>query len=611
MRILHLGKFYPPVPGGMERFLGDLAEAQRAAGHDVSVLVHGQADPGDPPWLMRCPVWLRLAFAPISPAYPLWLHRAIKQHKPDLIHIHMPNLSVFWALLLPSARRLPWVVHWHSDVEVSRHKLSLRLLYPHYRIFERALLECAEAVVVTSLQYLQASAPLAPWRDKCHVVPLGVAPARLPEVASGETEGLWQGRGLRLLAIGRLTYYKGFETLIRAVGGSDGMDLVIVGEGEERSALERAIASAGNRSTVRLLGKADDATCQRLLASCDVYCLPSCERTEAFGIVLMEAMRYGKPLLASDLAGSGVTWVVRDGHNGVLVPPEDVAAWRKALLELAVDPQRCRALGGNGQLRFLNELDIADVADRVTGIYQRVLRDCGEDSIAPLAKERPLIVIPARNESVSVGAVLSQIRAEGFVDVLVVDDGSNDDTAGIAARHGAQVLSPPLGQGAWGAMQTGIRFAVRHGYPGVVTMDADGQHEPAYLAALIDAGQQADVVIGAYPERGSPMRRIAWAWFRRLTGFNLDDLTSGLRYYSPKACRLLAGEEATLMDYQDIGVLLLLRRAGLSITEIPVTMNLRGDGPSRIFSSWWVVTRYMAETTLLCLARWGVKSRES
>ena len=146
MRILHIGKYYTPVPGGMERFLGDLAGAQRAAGEDVTVLVHGQ--PGtntrrDPPWLMRCPVWLKLVFAPISPMFPVWLARAIRRHRPEVLHIHMPNLSAFWALLLPSARRILWVIHWHSDVVPSSHKLALRLAYPHYRIFERALLEQA------------------------------------------------------------------------------------------------------------------------------------------------------------------------------------------------------------------------------------------------------------------------------------------------------------------------------------------------------------------------------------------------------------------------------------------------------------------------------------
>ncbi len=347
MRILHIGKYFPPVAGGMERFLGDLVYAQRAAGDEVAVLVHGDRRPApadDPPWLMRCPVWIRLLFTPISPAFPLWLRRAIRHNGPDVLHMHMPNASVFWALLLPSARRIPWVVHWHSDVEPSKFKLSLRLAYPLYRVFERAVLERAECIIASSAQYLEASGPLRPWRHKCHVVPLGVAPARLPEVDRSLASRHWGTSGLRILTVGRLTYYKGFETLVHAVAGVPDMQLVIAGEGEERPVLERTLQRCADiPSGFASRARSTTPRCSSLLASCDVFCLPSRERTEAFGVALLEAMRYGKPLLVSDLAGSGVTWVARDDHNGILVPPDDVDAWRAALASLAGDPERREA----------------------------------------------------------------------------------------------------------------------------------------------------------------------------------------------------------------------------------------------------------------------------
>jgi glycosyltransferase involved in cell wall biosynthesis len=368
----------------MERFLGDLAGAQRAAGAEVSVLVHevNSADSGtDPAWVMRCPMWFRLVFTPVSPSFPFWLNRAIRRFAPDVLHMHMPNPSCFWALTLPAARALPWVVHWHSDVEPSRFRLALRLAYPAYRIFERAILRRAQAIVVTSPQYLDASTVLRPWRRKCHVIPLGLDPARLAEVASHEHAGLWRGGGLRLLAIGRLTYYKGFDTLIRAVAAAADMELVIVGEGEERSSLEKVLTDHGNPPRIRLLGEVDDATCQRLLASCDVFCLPSRERTEAFGIVLMEAMRYGKPLLASRLEGSGVTWLVQDGLNGMLVTPDSPSAWREALAALARDPQRRQRLGENGRRRFEREFDIAYTASRLSDLYATLSAEHRVDAI--------------------------------------------------------------------------------------------------------------------------------------------------------------------------------------------------------------------------------------
>ena len=152
--------------------------------------------------------------------------------------------------------------------------------------------------------------------------------------------------------------------------------------------------------------------------------------------------------------------------------------------------------------------------------------------------------------------------------MLVVDDGSTDETHAIALANGAVVLHAPLWQGAWGAIQTGLRYAVRHGYSGVVTLDADGQHEPDYLPQLIEAGRSADVVIAACPSRGSVLRHIAWRYFRFLTGLSIEDLTSGFRYYNARACRLLAGPEATLLDYQDVGVLLLLLHADLRVAEV-------------------------------------------
>jgi len=615
----------------MERFLADLVDAQRGAGHEVVVLVHadpGRADPRrDPPWLLRCPVWLRLFFAPVSPAFPFWIARAIREHAPDVIHVHMPNVSPFWLLAVPAARKLPWIVHWHSDVEPSKFKRSLRLLYPYYRVFERALLECAEAIVVTSPQYLEASKPLQEWRYKCEVIPLGVAPGRLPEVDATEGSSFWTGTGLRILAVGRLTYYKGLDTLVRAVAGLAGSQLCIAGAGEEWLALERAVAGCGSEKRIRLLGEVDDAALCRLLASCDVLCLPSRERTEAFGLVLVEAMRYAKPLVVSDLPGSGVTYVGRNGQNAISAAPDDVQAWRAALESLASHPARRHMLGRLGFERYRREFDVARIEARIGALYALVARirqaeaqsnppaidadpptDFGRVPAASSAVAKPrgraLVVIPALNEGKCIGSVIGDVHAASDFDVLVVDDGSVDDTVAIALLHGATVLRAPLWQGAWGAIQTGIRYALRHGYSAVVTMDADGQHAASHLSRLVEAGGSADVVIAACPSRGSALRHLAWAYFRFLTGFGLEDLTSGFRYYGARACRVLASKEATLLDYQDIGVLLLLHRARLRIAEVPVQMSPRRDGGSRVFFSWWTVARYMVETSLLCLARW-------
>jgi glycosyltransferase involved in cell wall biosynthesis len=224
-----------------------------------------------------------------------------------------------------------------------------------------------------------------------------------------------------------------------------------------------------------------------------------------------------------------------------------------------------------------------------------------------------LVVIPARNEAATIGVVVGEVRQEGSFAILVVNDCSTDHTAARAAEAGAVVLSPILSLGAWGAIQTGLRYAEKHGFGCVVTLDADGQHEGRYLPALLEKirSGEADVVIGAYPERGSPARRLVWAFFRKLTGFEFADLTSGFRAYNRQAIELLSDEEATLLDYQDVGVLMLLRQAGLRIVEVRVSMRLRANGISRVFCSWSAVFRYLLETGVLCLAHWGGRKRAS
>lgn len=595
VRILHVGKFFPPYAGGMEVFLADLVQAQRAAGHEVEVLAHGAPRPDDPPWLTRVPVWKQLLYVPLAPGFPRALWRRLRVFRPDVLHLHLPNPSAFAALLLPSARRIPWVVHWHSDVVSAPGHRALAAAYRLYRPFEQALLARAARVLVTSPRYLDASEPLARWRDRCAVVPLGLDPARYPERPPGRAE--WSEGLLRVLAVGRLSHYKGFPVLVRAVAELPGVELCIAGDGEQRAELDTLARAAGGR--VRLLGAVDEADKHALLASCDVLCLPSVERSEAFGVVLLEAMRYARPLLVSDLSGSGVPWVVERSGAGWRVPPGDVAAWRAALQDLRDDPGALTRCGRAGADALLREFSIEACARAVAAQYR--LAGCA-DTVAAVRRGL-LVVIPARNEAATIGSVVGGLRAAGFGDVVVVDDHSSDGTGALAAQAGARVLRPVLPLRAWGAMQTGIRYAIAEGYEAVVTMDADGQHEVAEIPALLAARDHGDVVVGAHPARVSPLRRIAWEWFRRLSGLTVEDLTSGFRCYGPRAMRVAVGDGATLLDFQDVGVLLLLRRSGLRVVEVPVAMSPRVADKSRVFNSWFTVARYMAATTLLCLSR--------
>ena len=226
---------------------------------------------------------------------------------------------------------------------------------------------------------------------------------------------------------------------------------------------------------------------------------------------------------------------------------------------------------------------------------------------------RCLAVMPARNEQATVAAVVRGVRSVLDCDVLVINDASTDATASQAAGAGAIVLTLPFQLGAWGAAQAGMRYALRNRVETVITLDADGQHHPEQLPLLLAAHHAAvaDVTIGACPERLSAAKHIAWAYFRLITGLKVTDFTSGLRVYGRRAIRALASREASLIDYQDIGVLILLRKKGLTIHESPTRMSPRSSGGSRIFSSWFTVLRYMIATTVLSIARVGGKTLPS
>lgn len=214
-----------------------------------------------------------------------------------------------------------------------------------------------------------------------------------------------------------------------------------------------------------------------------------------------------------------------------------------------------------------------------------------------------LVVIPAYNEADGLGRVLDEVRAHGL-DVVVVDDASVDATSMVARRAGAQVLPLAVRLGAWGAIQTGLRYAIRRDYEIVVTMDGDGQHLAAAIDSLIEliARGEADVVVGIHPPRVSRARRLAWSYFRLLTGLKFEDLTSGFRAYGPSAIRALSAPVATLLDYQDVGVLLMLRRARFRVREIPTPMIERAVGASHVFSSWYAVGKYLVHTSVLSIA---------
>ncbi|MBK1718865.1 glycosyl transferase family 1 [Thiocystis violacea] len=368
----------------MEYFLADLLPALAAQGVSASALVHSEQPgwrgsrpaPPEAPQVHRAPTHGRLLYAPISPSFPTWLNRIIREFRPDLLHLHLPNTSAFWALALPSARRLPWVIHWHSDVVASTLDPRLRLAYRLYRPFEQRLLATSRKIIATSPPYLHSSPALAPWLERCEVVPLGLDPARIPEPAPearNRAETIWGDGRFRVLAIGRLTYYKGHEILIQAASALPDTRVLIVGTGDLGERLAALIRSLGLQGRVDLLGYQPEPMLNALLASCDLLCLPSIERTEAFGLVLLEAMRFGKPVVVSDIPGSGTGWVVDQAANGLLTPPGDPTSLAERLGRLGEHPEQRRRFGEAGARALRRTFGIGAIAGEMARIYAETI----------------------------------------------------------------------------------------------------------------------------------------------------------------------------------------------------------------------------------------------
>ena len=387
IRVLHLGKYFPPDPGGMETYLRDLMVCSSENGVTPAALVHRSSlglkstdenlHAGNKILsVTRVGTWFRLLFTPISPAFPLALHRLIKQHQPGILHLHLPNPSAFWALMLPSARRIPWIVHWQSDVLTPKSGWMLRLCYIAYKPFESALLKRARRVIVTSTQYMTSSDTLAPFKDQCCVIPLGIADrfstAREDGRNTISNEPLREtatNAPLKVLAIGRLAHYKGFDILIKAIAEIPDIELDIVGSGVQLGTLLSLTQYLAVSDRVRFHGAIDDKARDALLLGCDCLCLPSVDRTESFGIALLEAMSAGKACVVSDVPGSGMTAVVEANKTGLVVVAGDSAALAKAFQVLHKDRSRLKALGERGREKFGNTFTIKTSTKQVLALY--------------------------------------------------------------------------------------------------------------------------------------------------------------------------------------------------------------------------------------------------
>jgi rhamnosyl/mannosyltransferase len=362
LKVVHVGKFYPPHPGGMESHVELLARLTRDAA-EVSVLVsnHGpetvrEVVDGVP--VTRIGERLKLGAASFNSG----LARAIREADADVVHFHHPNPTAVlsWFAARPRGRL---VVTYHSDI------VRQKVLGPLFSPVLHRFLRRADAILASSPQYAASSPVLRRHAGRVRVIPFGIDADELWRIEPAEVAAIRAEHGKRIVfAAGRLVYYKGFDVLVDAFRRVDA-HLLIAGDGPLRSELERRIAEHRIGSKVTLLGRVPDL--RPYYHAADVFALSSVARSEAFGIVQMEAMACGTPVVNTSL-DTGVPFVSPDGVSGLTVPPGDAEALAGAIGRLLDDDELRVRLGQGGRARVADELSAGRMTRRTLALYDAV-----------------------------------------------------------------------------------------------------------------------------------------------------------------------------------------------------------------------------------------------
>lgn len=367
MRVLHVFKTYhPDTFGGVERTIHAIAKG---------CLVHGiQSDVLS---LSRDPVVntvefdghmahkakLDLEFASTGFSREAFSKFRDLSAKADVVHYHFPwPFMDLLHLLHPPGK--PTVVTYHSDIV--KQKLLLKLYEPLMHRF----LSSVTRIVATSPNYLESSEVLQRYRDKTEVIPIGLDEADYPR-APQELKDHWSARFPKpfFLFVGVLRYYKGLHTLIEAAKSVDA-DILIVGEGPMEGELKAQAASAG-LTNVHFLGAVSDRDKAALLELCTALVFPSHLRSEAYGLSLVEAAMFGKPMISCEI-GTGTSFVNKHGETGIVVAAGKHATLAQAMITYIRDGFKQRDHASNASSRFHNELRAETMAGRYAQLYSRI-----------------------------------------------------------------------------------------------------------------------------------------------------------------------------------------------------------------------------------------------
>jgi glycosyltransferase involved in cell wall biosynthesis len=386
LRILHLGKYYPPAPGGIESHVQTLARGQNNLGHDVAVLCVNHTDKNGKDIMhsrwRRTPCATqrdgnvriervgRLFGINRLEVCPKLLGRiSAFTSKADVVHLHTPNPLMLVAWWLVGKRSTPLVVTHHSDV--IKQKLLQTLVAP----FESKVYGAARKILSDSPNYIDGSLVLQKFKEKVDVLPLGIdlGPFLNPEKKElEEAKQLQDVHGKPLwLMVGRMTYYKGYHVALEALVQVEGR-LIVVGTGPLEPELKVLAQRLGVFERVVWMRSVSKNFLVALYHAATALWFPSIARSEGFGLVQVEAMACGCPVINTFVPDSGVSWVSLDDVTGVTVPVGDAVALGRAATKLLENNELAKKLGKMGKERTVSLFDSAKMALQSINIYKSV-----------------------------------------------------------------------------------------------------------------------------------------------------------------------------------------------------------------------------------------------
>ena len=371
LKILQVNKFYYPVTGGVERVVQQLAEGLSRSTDTIVLTCQkkgtGKTETINGVTVRRCHSFGVKFSMPLSLSFFGELRRWGKDC--DILHLHMPFPLGDLALLL-SGYHGKVVLWWHSDIVKQKKLLML------YRPLLDWTLRRADAIIVATEGHILGSDFLPLYRDKCHIIPFGVEPVIMERTATFLAETPVPNQNdLAFLFVGRFVYYKGCDILIQAFAksGIKNTTLTMVGEGPLSDELYTLAERLGVADRIIWKSGLSDTALAEEFAACDVFILPSVAKSEAFGLVQIEAMAYAKPVINTRLP-SGVPYVSLDGVTGLTVNPTDVAALAKAMKWMADHPEQRHRMGQAARKRVEEEYTMASMLERTMQLYQSLTK---------------------------------------------------------------------------------------------------------------------------------------------------------------------------------------------------------------------------------------------